>query len=364
MPANSSQIRCVISLLAALALSVHFDALALAPKADDLTACRALQSDVERLACYDRLAERAFDQQQQQRRQDLYRSDPTPWSKAEQVDPNVHTLLAPSMLDQRWELDPGSKLGTFNLRAHKPIYLLPVFWNSSANQRPQSPNPQNSVDESLALRSLENKFQLSFKTKVIEGLIADRGDLWFGYTQSSRWQLYDEDKSRPFRETNYEPEAMLVFGFDQPIAGWRARMLGISALHQSNGRSLPLSRSWDRLALTAAIERQNWVVQLRPWYRLPESSSDDDNPDIEDFLGRADLHIVHRRGDHELAWMLRHSLRGGDRSHGALQFDWSFPLYRFLRGHVQLFEGYGESLIDYNYRATYVGLGVSLLPWY
>ena len=157
---------------------------------------------------------------------------------------------------------------------------------------------------------------------------------------------------------------MLVFGFDQPIAGWRARMLGISALHQSNGRSLPLSRSWDRLALTAAIERPNWVVQLRPWYRFPESSSDDDNPDIEDFLGRADLHIVHRRGEHELSWMLRHSLRGDEHSRGALQFDWSFPLVRFLRGHVQLFEGYGESLIDYNHRATYVGLGVSLLPWY
>ena len=333
-------------------------------ESNGLLACRLLQSDAERLACYDRLADAEQNTLIDQRRQDLYRNDPSPWAKVEAIDKAATVLLTPSMLDRRWELAQHSKLGTFNLRAHKPIYLLPLVWTDRPNQLPSSENPANSVDDSLQLRKVENKFQLSFKTKFIEGLFGEQGDLWFGYTQSSRWQLYDDDQSRPFRETNYEPEAMLVFGFDQPIGGWRARMLGLSAVHQSNGRSLPLSRSWDRLMLTAAMEREGWVVQLRPWWRIPESSSDDDNPEIENFVGRADLRVVHQRGDHELAWMLRHSLRSGEHSHGALQFDWSFPLYRNLRGHVQLFDGYGESLIDYNHRATYIGLGVSLLPWY
>jgi phospholipase A1 len=289
----------------------------------------------------------------QQRSDDLYRNEPAP------ARPDA------SMLDRRWELDPHSKLGTFNLRAHRPVYVLPVFWSSDPNDRPDSPNPANSVATGLGLRSIENKFQLSFKTKVWEGVLGDAGDLWFGYTQSSRWQLYDDAQSRPFRETNYQPEIDLVFGLDQPLpGGWRARMLGVGVAHQSNGRSLPLSRSWDRIVATVGIERPGWAVLLRPWARLPEDPSDDDNPDASDFLGRAQLQVVHQRGDHELAWLLRHTLRGGERSRGALQFDWTFPLHRNLRGHVQLFDGYGESLIDYNHRATYVGIGLSLLPWF
>ena len=62
--------------------------------------------------------------------------------------------------------------------------------------------------------------------------------------------------------------------------------------------------------------------------------------------------------------MLRHTLKGGDENRGAVQIDWSFPISGRLRGQFQLFDGYGESLIDYNHRATYVGLGVSLMNWF
>ena len=77
-----------------------------------------------------------------------------------------------------------------------------------------------------------------------------------------------------------------------------------------------------------------------------------------------DMTLTHVRGGHQYSLMARHTLRGGDRSRGALQFDWCFPIHKNFRGHLEIFHGYGESLIDYNHKATYVGLGISLLEWF
>jgi phospholipase A1 len=268
------------------------------------------------------------------------------------------------LLDSRWELAKDSKLGAFQLRAYKPVYVLPGFWSSRPNQLPDSPNPANRVTESQQLDSLEAKVQLSFKTKVVEDLFGHNGDIWLGYTQSSRWQAYNGEQSRPFRETNYEPEAMLVFRNNYSLFGWKGRMTAIGLNHQSNGGSDPLSRSWNRVILQVGLDRENWALVLRPWHRIAENAGDDNNPDIDDYMGRGDAMLVYNRNGHELALTARHSLRGGDRSHGALQLDYGFPINNLLRGHIQVFDGYGESLIDYNHKATYVGVGFALLEWF
>ncbi|MBN8797861.1 MAG: phospholipase A, partial [Stenotrophomonas nitritireducens] len=108
----------------------------------------------------------------------------------------------------------------------------------------------------------------------------------------------------------------------------------------------------------------NWAIMLRPWYRIPEKAKDDNNPDIEDYTGRGDATLVYNRNGHEFSVTARHSLRSGDRPHGSVQLDYGCPLSRLLRGHVQVFDGYGESMFDYNHRATYIGVGISLLEWF
>lgn len=345
-------------------------------------ACSAIAANAERLACYDTVfrtktpevtqqADAAAAEAKQQAREEV-----APLPATERAKRAVDTLFGRdmgdqaiansgkgSLLDSRWELAKDSKLGAFQLRAYKPVYLFPAFWTSKRNEMPQSPNPNNTVTTPEPLDSIEAKFQLSFKTKIAENLFGDNGDIWGGYTQSSRWQVYNADISRPFRETNYEPEVMLVFRNNYSIGGWKGRMSGIQLTHQSNGRSDPLSRSWNRAILNFGFDRDNWALTVRPWYRIPEES-DDNNPDIEDYVGRADATLVYNRNGHEVALMARHSLRSGDRSHGAVQLDWGFPISNLLRGHIQVFDGYGESLIDYNHRATYIGLGISLLEWY
>jgi phospholipase A1 len=350
-------------------------------------ACALIDIDAQRLACYDTAikrtapsteqadaaAARATELAKQQRALDAPSPD-APVSErlrhragAMFADDDYDAVRANagkgSLLDSRWELATDSKLGLFQMRAYKPVYLMPAFWTDKKNQTPTSPNPENTVTVAQDLQSVEAKFQLSFKTKFVENVFGDNGDIWGAYTQSSRWQAYNGDASRPFRESNYEPEVMMVFRTNYEIGGWHGRLAGLSLNHQSNGRGDPLSRSWNRVIGQVGFDRENWAFVVRPWYRISEDS-DDNNPDMEDYMGRGDATLTYSHGGHEISLTGRHSLRGGDDSHGALQASWGFPIDRNLRGHIEIFHGYGESMIDYNHKATYIGLGISLLEWY
>lgn len=328
----------------------------LAATPQDAASCTTIEEDSARLACYDR-ALRAPEMPETAPGGDVF---PHEGQRASAGTPTPDV----SLLDRRWELDPDSKRGAFHIRAYRPVYLLPVFWTSDTNREPYSPAPGHQVSAPEDIDHLEVKYQLSLKTKVWENIFGDNGDLWMGYTQVSHWQLYAQDQSRPFRETTYEPDATLMFRTDYNVLGWNGRLFGIGLDHQSNGRSNPLSRSWNRLMLNIGFERDGWTLMFRPWVRLHETRDVDDNPDISDYMGRGDVQLVRVWKDHEFSLRARHTLRGGDDSRGALEFDWAFPIVEELRGHVQLFDGYGESLIDYNHRAWYFGLGVSLLEWY
>lgn len=359
----------------------------------DPAACTSINVDAERLRCYDeamnrsaptpeqadalaeqaRLAAAELDratvearstlparQRARQALSELFRSE-----GGSEIDAYIADAGRGGLLDRRWELARSSKLGTFNFRGYKPVYLLPAFWSTTPNDQPTPSGGGDEQDslEGSRLDDVEAKFQLSFKTKAIENLLGDNGDLWLGYTQSSRWQVFNHDASRPFRETNYEPEAMLVFRTGWSVGDWRARMWGIGVNHESNGRGDPYSRSWNRVIGMVGFDRGDWALTLRPWWRISENG-EDDNPGIEDYIGRGDATLVHVRGRHEFSLMARHSLKTGDDARGALRFTWAFPLGGNLRGHLQVFDGYGESLIDYDHRATHVGLGVSLLEWF
>jgi phospholipase A1 len=135
--------------------------------------------------------------------------------------------------------------------------------------------------------------------------------------------------------------------------------------HQSNGRGGSLSRSWNRIYTNFVFEKENFVVSLKPWWRIPEDekedpldASGDDNPDITDYMGNFELTTLYRRHDHEFSLMLRNNLEGDN--YGAVQLEWTFPLWRGVRGYAQYFNGYGESLIDYDAHIERFGIGILL----
>ena len=269
-----------------------------------------------------------------------------------------------SSLSERWLIQNDStKL--FKITPYKPVYILFANYTTDINNLPSSDNPLNRVATPTEFLDTELKFQLSFKSRAVKNLFGDKvgGDLWVGYTQSSRWQLYSANISRPFRETNYEPELMLVFHTPYQLFGFNGVLSGIGINHESNGRSNPFSRSWNRVVLQFGWERPSWSIVLRPWWRIPEDRIEDNNPDIQDYVGRTELLTVFSKGKHDVSILTKHSLRGGSKNRGSVRLDYAFQLLDNLQIQAQIFHGYGENLIDFNHKQTTFGLGISLIQW-
>ena len=297
----------------------------------DYTKCRDEQDDKARLACFDAVEQAAEGPK-------------------------------PSYLERHWKLGPGDgRISIDDVQPHQTTYVLVGKWTNQANTQPSSPAPDHSVTEPIPYNNDELSFQLSFKAELVSrhefggkvlGLSAVR--LWFAYTQRSFWQLYTPRLSRPFRETDYEPEVIATFSTGNQEDGWK--LLNVGLVHQSNGRSLPLSRSWNRLYAQGGWEWGRLSLVGRGWWRIPEDPDKNDNPDITDYLGYGD--VVGRwqfENDRSVSLLLRQSFKSG---RGFAQLDWiSRKLFGPARVYIQATSGYGESLIDYNFRQNTIGIG-------
>ena len=247
------------------------------------------------------------------------------------------------------------------LTPHKMNYILPLSMVDEINRTAY----QGFSDWADELKDVEAKFQLSLKVPLLTDSLFRQGDqLYFGFTLQSWWQIYSEEISKPFRETNYQPE---IFYFTpisfHPFGGNSALVVG--AEHQSNGRSQLLSRSWNRVYVNYLYEKRNFALSFRPWYRIPESEKEspsdgqgDDNPDILDYMGHFELGLMYK---YDSAYEFSFKGRNNFATHkGFVEFGVTFPLWGKLKGYAQMSSGYGESLIDYNVNQRRFGIGIAL----
>jgi phospholipase A1 len=349
-----------LSLAAALAALGFAGALpAAASMPAGLDACTSIADDAARLRCFD-----AFVQAQRS-------AAPADASAAATVPAPQHATPPASVaaaaplpvtpMSDRWELEPDSKRGLWSFRPHKPNYILLGRYTDSVNMEPYDRYFQAVGDPNLGLDDTEAKFQLSFKLKALENILGSDADLWFGYTQQNQWQVYNSDISSPFRETNYEPEVFVTLPVHYDLLGLTGRFVNLGFVHQSNGQTANLSRSWNRVYAQFGFEYGNrFNLLFKPWHRIEEDAADDDNPDITDYMGDFELVASYRTGRHTFTALGR---SGFEFERGFLQLDWSYALYQSLRTYVQATTGYGESLIDYNHDQNTIGFGIMLTDW-
>lgn len=215
------------------------------------------------------------------------------------------------------------------------------------------------------------KFQISFKYR----LFGDPEDstprhttrgVFFGYTQCSVWDI--DSISGPFHDTSYMPELFFQSAkrapdtddFQLAWLGWQG-----GVLHESNGKDDPGSRSIDILFFRPAVllgHPNGWrfIFSPRVFVYICDLR---ENPDIKEYRGYAEWHfIVGRKRGFELSTNARIGTTG---RRGSVQFDLTYPV-RIPRIdfaaylHLQYFNGYGETILDYMKRDSQLRAGFSV----
>ena len=226
------------------------------------------------------------------------------------------------------------------LSLHKEMYMMPFTYSN----------------EYYGIRS-EAVFQLSAKHQIF------KTSFYFGYTQISFWQAYDQEGSAPFRETNYNPEIFYRTNRLQLYGGRSGADLGFE--HESNGQKVPVSRSWNLLYVSPFYYRSDFLVYLKFRYRLPEDKKEfegsalgDDNPDITDYYGYSDFHLYYKLFSHHMMHLLLRGNIAAGKGYIMLNYSMLIPTGKVSFLNLRISHGYGESLVDYKKPMTRIGLGL------
>jgi len=214
------------------------------------------------------------------------------------------------------------------------------------------------------------RFQFSFRYRIFDeqGVVAENipvaSGLYFGFTQTSLWDLQSE--SKPFRDSSFRPSLFYRFALDDPDKRGSLALSG-GYEHESNGKEDMPSRSIDTLFVRAdarlRLDEAGTYLGVVPkaWTYLDR----EDNPDIARYRGHAELGLRLGRDD---GWLLSTLIRRGTEGKMGTQYDLSYPIRRSVFSgvgafvHLQAFKGYGETLLEYdeNKEAQY-RIGVSLV---
>ncbi|MCC5854112.1 MAG: phospholipase A [Idiomarina sp.] len=269
-------------------------------------------------------------------------------------------------LSRFWELEAEHKRGLYEMRTFHPNYLLPYHYTSSVNRQPTSPT-RGPSELNETFRDEEVKIQLSLRTKVLEDFLLPNADVWLAYTQRSLWQAWNHEDSAPFRSTDHRPEIFYVIPLPErldPIPGpVRLQMIRVGVAHESNGQTEPKSRSWNYWTIGGALQVSQVIVESTYKIRIPEGGDDDDNPDLVNFKGNLDTRVSGLLG--VTAVSMTRSSHNLSVQRGSWQMDITHPIRRSMpegaRYHLQIFSGYGETMLDYNHRQNRIGIGFVLL---
>ena len=299
--------------------------------------------------------------------------------------------------------EPATNAVMFRLAKGEPVTAAASYTALPATAKDQTKNKTENVDLrsdvegvrrhisgydpiyfAVGARTVINaRFQFSFKYRVVEPRPETDWlrDLYIAYTQTSIWDL--ESVSKPFYDSSYKPTAFFLRERLSETGPWSFVGLQAGVQHESNGRGLGNAPTQfggliavpkhpnDTRSLNSVYfaPKVRWSDQQSGWFleaktRVIGYMQMNENPDLPNYRGHVELTL---RGGADRGFQMAVNLRGSPRhGRGSAEFNATWPVteVRLLRwlmspdllhsiggyAQIQYFNGYGESLLDYDVR--------------
>ncbi|GAB6394402.1 MAG: phospholipase A [Bacteroidales bacterium] len=221
------------------------------------------------------------------------------------------------------------------------------------------------LNKTINKYSADVKFQVSVRQRLTKAVLPFNTFLMLTYTQKSFWDILA--KSAPFKDNNYNPGLTLVKPIIREKQLWGVATLALE--HESNGKDSLQSRGWNYFVLSGLyFFNASFTVQAKVWAGIldkGETKADGDggNPDLFRYRGYGLLAFNYRSLNDRL-WLSaiinpRNKFRGFNTQ---LEINFRFHSLSNQYLFIQWYNGYGESLLDYNKYSSMVRAGFCIKP--
>ena len=202
------------------------------------------------------------------------------------------------------------------------------------------------------------KFQISFQQRLTKSVLPGHTYLYLFYTQKAMWNVFE--RSLPFHDLNFNPG----IGLSRYVI-MKNQLIGKITMmveHESNGRDGTASRSWNKISWAGeAYISPNLMAHAKFWIPIVDGEY---NRDILKYSGISQAGFQAISNDQK--WVLDMTLV--KRKGWNLNFNTIVQLgYRINHNSnqfimLQYYNGYGETLLDYNQYHSRIRFGLLIRP--
>lgn len=202
------------------------------------------------------------------------------------------------------------------------------------------------------------KFQISLAIRLTNATLPWHTFLYIMYTQKTFWNVFEN--SMPMHDMNFNPG----IGWTKPFFS-KDRYVGKLTLlveHESNGRDSIQSRSWNRISFCgSAIVSDHLMVHAKFWIPIIDGQN---NKDILNYCGIYQQGIVYTTPNQNFQFGLTLVKRKGWNLNfnSIWEASWRVNKKTNLNLFAQYYNGYGESLLDYNRFHSRLRVGIVFKP--